>query len=196
MTDTTLSALRSRAAELLRQYSRSDAPEAQTATLREVANVLVDARSRFYAADGTPDWRGRTYAYRRWVGEVYGEANLDAGDVSSVQAAVRYHVGNALRERLDSTTLEDLGLRSAGPRERSVEKRQRQAEVLARLMGGPITDPGEALEALHIVQRLLDRLDANAVKGLDAASRKDAREVLNHADEVVDNLAKAAGRRR
>lgn len=190
-----MSALKKSAADALRAYlSASD--EQRTEKLRAAAEALVDAREHFYTSDGSPDWRGRSYAYRRWVGDVYSDANIPRDELATIQAAIRYHVGNVLRDRLSPEELEDLGLRSVGPRERSVEKRTRQAATLDLFQGGPIDEPEQALEALQAVDRILARINASTLRALPADGRKDARKTLAEASEALADLEKAAGKRR
>lgn len=161
-----LAEIRETATAALRRYFAAE-PDARTAILRDVAESLVDAREHFITADGTVDYRGRTYAYRRFVGEIFAGANPPADEVQAVQAAVRYHVGNVLRERLTPDTLEALGLRKESPKERSVEKRASESDALALLRGGTaFTTTEEIGESLRVVQGLLSRIDTNAVRAL------------------------------
>lgn len=193
--NTGLSTYRQAAADALRAYPHAEESD-RTALLHEAAGYLVDARSLFYTADGTPDWRGRSYAYRRWVGDVYNEAGLPRDVLPTVQAAVRYHVGNVLRERLSADELAGLGLRSVGPRERSVEKRNRQALVLALFEGGPFTDPGEIVAAVETLSHALDRIPTDSVAKLDTDRRRTARKHLRALSSRAEKLTAAAGGRR
>ena len=77
MTTRPLSVIRDDAIASLRRFATTD-PADRTPILREVAVALVDAREHFFTSDGSTDWRGRTYAYRRFVGEVFASpANKD-----------------------------------------------------------------------------------------------------------------------
>jgi hypothetical protein len=187
--------LKKTAAEHLRAAHHAT-DEARTSALRATAEALVDAREHFYTADGSSDWTGRSYAYRRFVGDVYTDAAVPREDLATLQAAIRYHVGNALRERLSPEDLDALGLRTVGPRERSVEKRSRQSALLAQMGGEPIETPEDALDALHTVDRILSRINASALKDLPADGRRDARSTLTEAEDLLDALLTAAGRRR
>lgn len=140
-----LAELQNNAAESLRRSFLGSDSE-RTDHLRNVATSFVDAREHFYTKEGEPDWNGRTYAYRTWVREVMSRANVPADLLTSTQAAVRYHVGNILRDRLNDEQLAELGLRKESPRQRSVEKRERTSSALALVNGG------EALESLEDVQ--------------------------------------------
>jgi hypothetical protein len=172
-----LETLRDEAASALRDYSHSD-ESGRTDCLRKVAALLVEAREHFYTADGTVDWRGRTYAYRQLVGEAFAGADLPADDVSSVQAAVRYHVSAVLRTRLDAQTLESLGLVKASARARSTAKRSRQSAILSIASGGAAFEDAESIErALAAVTGILGRIPSSAVKGLTAAERRQVHDV-------------------
>ena len=161
------------ASALLRRYPNAEAGE-RTEILRAVASTLIEAREHFYTADGEIDYRGRTYAYRRLVGEIFAAANLPPDDIRTVQAAVRYHVGNLLRERLNPETLADLGLRAESPKARSAEKRTAEGEALRVLRGGAaFTTSEEVLDALRLAQALLARVDTNAIRALPSGPKRD-----------------------
>lgn len=181
--------LRDLAVSVLRKYESAPSSE-RTEILREVAGVLVEAREHFYVADGSVDWRGRTYAYRQFAGEVISGANLPPEEVHSIQAAIRYHVGNILRERLDPAELEANGLQPSSPRTRSVEKRTRQSEILQRLSGGAAFEDADSVAlALSTVESILSRIPEAAVRGLKAADRRKlhaaAEQVVTGAQAVV-----------
>lgn len=153
-----LDVLQASAVKALRRYL--DPEEGRdTAELREVAHALVEAREHFYTRDGSPDWTGRTHAYRAWNRELMGLANVPPGEIASLQASIRYHSGAALRERLDAEQLEALGLRADTPRERSVAKRERISETLNLVTGGSaIEDAEEVLAALKLILSALRRI--------------------------------------
>lgn len=134
-------------------------PANGTDHLRAAARAAVDAREHIFTKDGTPDWAGRTFPYREWVREAYVAVNADLSGVPGVQNAVRYHVGNRLRERLTATELEALGLRQLTPRERSAETRaQRSAKLNAIGAGGPMTSFEEVDAAFEAVLVTLERM--------------------------------------
>ena len=171
--------------QLRRSFSATDAE--RTDRLRAVARAFVAAREHFYTKEGEPDWHGRTYAYRTWVREVTSLANVPADSLSSTQAAIRYHVGNVLRERLDDDQLAELGLRKESPRERSVEKRERISEALALVSGGTALDDADAiLDAAKAITGILRRINAS---GLTPAERRRAKDALQ---EVCDAAKRAA----
>lgn len=161
----------------------------RTAHFRAVAEAYVDARALFYTKDGAPDWTGKTYAYRNWVREVTGGANIPASMRTTVQAAVRYHIGNVLRERLAPDELAAVGLRAVSPRERSVEKREGTSAALNMLNGGaPLDQLVDITTAAATFTRALRRVDTS---GLTKEERVVAAEALTAlADEA---LRRAAG---
>src|SRR4051794_5569154 len=154
-----------RATALLRTYLRTEDPLERTQLLKQFAELIVDLREHFLTDTGEPDWRGSTYAYKIAIGDLYRRAGFQ--DIGTISAAVRYHVGNVLRERLTPEQLEDLGLRSSTPRARSVEKRERNKALMAALRpgyghGGPV----EPVRGLLGAATLLARIDAEAVAAL------------------------------
>lgn len=90
----------------------------RTDVLRELAKVVVHTRSKFQDETGLPDWAGRTWDYRVFIGEMYSEAGVPVDSQDGVQAALRYHVGNLLREIAPPGELEQLGLKALPPRAR------------------------------------------------------------------------------
>lgn len=111
-------------------------PRFRSPEFRRVADILVEMRARSTTPDGRPDWSGNSFAYREAVARIYSAAGLPADGQSSVKASIRYHVGNALRERVNAEELEDAGLIASTPRERhftrqNPRKSKRDAERLA-----------------------------------------------------------------
>lgn len=195
--DRQIRTLRDRAVRQLR--STLDGPEDdRTAGYRRVAEAFVDLRAVFYTDSGDPDWRGSTYPYRQAIGEVWSLASVPKDDLHTVSAAIRYHVGNVLRERLDDETLEAIGLRAESPRARSVEKRERQSVLLQAMRPGPGLGEGlDILRSLTAAHALLGRVPSGAFRDLeDPTQRKAARTLLNDLQTDLDRLQKDSRRRR
>ena len=172
--------------DLFGRYPSADAGN-KTTILRAVAEHLVEAREHFFTADGEIDYRGRTHAYRRFVGEVFAGANLPPAETRTLQAAARYHVGNILRERLDPETLSDLGLRQASPKERSAEKRASEGESLRVIRGGmALTAEDEIIEAIRVATSLIARIDKDAVRALPDESRQAIAVAIEAAGPIWD----------
>lgn len=186
------------AVNALRNYKKGEDGGDKTTHLRTVAAAFVDAREHFFTPQGEPDWLGRTHAYRVWVRETMGLASIQADELTTIQAAIRYHVGNIVRERMDSDTLQGLGLRSSSPKQRSVEKRGRHNEVLNIFGSGgsEITDADEIRIAVGMMEAALMRVSVEAILDMDAKTRKAVREALEGAQERLHELAEAAGSRR
>jgi hypothetical protein len=163
--DTIISALRSYVAAGLNG----------TEHLRTAADTAVAAREHFFTAEGEPDWLGRTHAYRVWIREVYSKAGVRPETLTKIQAAVRYHVSAALREKISEEAREDLGLRAETARERSAEKHGRNVEVLSIFGGGGvIADRVVVAKALALMGATLQRIDAGALAHGAEADREEA----------------------
>lgn len=163
-----LAELAQEAASRLRAGVRASDPGVRGVSYRETAELLVSAREHFMTDAGVTDWRGQSYPYRVWVGDVYGLAGVAPEDRSRVSSALRYHVSNVLRERLDEATLESIGLRVESARQRSRELREARAATLRALTGGAVVDPVRALTA---ADALLERVDADDLGDLEGAER-------------------------
>ncbi|QGZ17323.1 hypothetical protein SEA_KAYLISSA_25 [Arthrobacter phage Kaylissa] len=169
-------------------HSSLTAPDTErTDLLRDAARLFIDARGHFFTREGEPDWRGRTYAYRTWVREVMSAAHVPGDEITSLQAAIRYHSGNLLRDRLGEEEIAELGLRKESPRERSVEKRERTSETLNLFgAGGEIASPMEIVLLCTLAERSLARVN---MAGLAANERRAAREALRSLAERASALA-------
>lgn len=133
-----------------------------------------------------------------WVRETMNMANVQADELTTLQAAIRYHVGNIVRERMDSDTLENLGLRAESPRERSVEKRERNTEVLTIFGNGghEITDANEIIVAARMMEAALARISLDEVAKMSPKARKAVREALTGVADRVDALLAVTSSRR
>lgn len=159
-----LSELHDQAVTLLRKYRR--APEGQkTAILRNLAEVMVSIRSHFSRPDGTPDWKGRSYAYRVFIRQLYEDASYSKDEMHTAQAAVRYHLSAVLRERLDLKTLQEYDLVPYTARERSRDHRASKNATLNALTSRDLH--GGALLALTACSTLLNRLEVQSLTELD-----------------------------
>lgn len=162
----------------------------RTELLREAAKLFIDAREHFYTKEGEPDWLGRTHAYRLWVREIMSGAHVPGEDITSLQAAIRYHSGNMLRDRLDDSALSDLGLKKSSPRERSVEKRERTSGTLNLFGGGAeISDPEDIVRACALIEAALKRVNAATIAKLPAKARREVRAALQSVAERAQGLA-------
>jgi hypothetical protein len=121
----------------LRRYvsARDEDSWRKTPYLRAVAEQFVILRELFLNERGEPDWRGQTWEYKQAVQEVFTLGGIPSDEHETVSAAIRYHVGNILRDKLDESEITGIGLRVAKPSERGNERRARQQETLAKLQG-------------------------------------------------------------
>lgn len=123
----------------------------RTHHLRETADHLVDLRGLHLDAEGAPDWPGRTFAYRDLVRSIYASAGLGPDSGDTTKTALRYHVGNSLRERVDPSDLDAAGLSSLDPRGRQQNRRASLGE------SQPVT-PDRLIADLTIATQRLERL--------------------------------------
>lgn len=156
----------------------------KTENLRRTADSFVAAREHYLTPAGEPDWLGRSAGYRNWVRETMTLANIPADRSSGTLTSIRYHVGNALRARLDAETLADLGLLSTSPLKRAQEQNAGKSKTLQILDGGRIDNAEDAVQALQLVNTILRRIDLPAVDAADDAVRSAAR-VTAHATYVL-----------
>jgi hypothetical protein len=159
-----------RAVDALRSY-RTGPEEQRTNRLRDVAAAFVDAREHFFTKDGDVDWTGRTYAYRQWVRVTAIEAGFPGAEVPTVLAAVRYHVGAALRDKISEASVKALGLSGETQRERSIAKRERQARILSLVSGAGIETAEDVVDVLQLLTAALGRVEPAAVKDADEEAR-------------------------
>lgn len=185
-----LAAPRKRIISLLKKYARIS-EEQRTPLLRDLAEALVDARAHFERPDGSPDWKGRTYAYRVFVRDLYADAGVVRDEQASLQAAVRYHVGAVLRERLDDETLAEYDLIPRSPKERSADRRESKAALLSALTSRDLH--GGALLAITTAYTLLSKIGAEAMDDLDQRSADVAHatleDLLHRVEALLDRLS-------
>lgn len=179
-----------RASALLKKYVGANDAE-RTSILRELAIALVDARGEFHREDGSPDWKGRSYAYRVFVRELYDGVAFNKEQQNTIQAAVRYHIGQVLRDRLDDETLEAYDLLAKSPRERGAEQRAGRSALLQTLQGRE--SAGGALLGLTGVSMVLQRIQGSDLSSLAANERELARVTLADLERRVRALRKALG---
>jgi hypothetical protein len=182
--------LRKAATKYLRAAIRLE-PRYRSPEFRRVADILVELRSRYTTGDGTPDWAGNSFAYRQIVADIYSHAGLPADGQSSIKASIRYHVGNALRERVNAEELEDAGLIAETPRQRHFVRQnpkatKREAERLA----------SDTVASLYTLASRLASLDKRAVDTLTSADRarvaqatRTLQQWLRETAENVDDLS-------
>lgn len=121
MSTFTVPELIERSGKLLKQYANA---VRGTDLLYEIAPLVVELRSRFHLEDERTDWSGRSPGYRAAIREVYSLGEIPKESLDTVQAALRYHVGNLLRDRAPADELEGVGLIKLSPKKRLALRRE------------------------------------------------------------------------
>ena len=155
-----------------------------TGAFRAAAQAIVQLRQGF-KVDGATDWTGRSVEYRDVVERLYRQAEVPPDSESPIQAKVRYHVGNVLREVAPAAELEALGLAVAGPKDRAQAaraagggRRRPPAEVTRTRVDSPLTIAALGLDALKLLQAMHIEDDDKAL--VDSLVRKMLDEAVNY----------------
>lgn len=122
-------ALVMRAAAYMREYIAVEARP--TILLMNIAAVLVELRSRTTTDDGRTDWRGRSVKYRQEANQIYAAAGVSVADRERVSRAVRWHVGNLLREVMTPQELADYDLQESSPLDRLRDSQASTAAIVS-----------------------------------------------------------------
>lgn len=117
-----------------------------TECYKDLATVIVQLRGQFAhpKLEGLKDWKGQSQECREAVAKIYETAGVPADSVSGIQAAIRYHIGNALRQVAPAEHMEKLGLDPRGPAERQNVRRAAGAaaeKAPAAAKAAPVRDP-------------------------------------------------------
>jgi hypothetical protein len=175
--------------ELIHRYTIVE--ESKTAILKNLAEVVVDIRSQFYDESGDVDWQGASYEYRKFMEALYDDAGIPPDSKSNLQAALRYHVGNALRERVTVSELERAGLLAASPKERMAAQRN-EASALLRSLG---THDGTPDDVRNFWRQAIQAVDNVASKlahlSPDHLHKREAVTVARELDETIAYLQAA-----
>lgn len=123
----------------------------------EVADLIVQARlEHFITPAGIPDYKGKSYAYRLWFGEILNSLKLSNEDRDKLASRIRYSTGNSLRKILNEEQLEEAQLKPTSPRQRSSRTYQRISGPYNRLKNSVNTIE----EVDELVQLFTDALDS------------------------------------
>lgn len=121
----------------LREFNhRYESGEKTTPLLRGLARDFVMLRGEFRDDEGTTDWRGKTWDYRTFVGELYDASGVDLEVRYKLQTGLRYHVSNELRKQVPADELDEVGLITSSARTRQGEARRLQADLVADIKDG------------------------------------------------------------
>ena len=126
-----------------------------TSRNKAAAEAIVKLRG-LYEHEGRPDWAGRSSEYRDAIERLYRQAGMPSDSESSVQANLRYHIGNTLRKTAPAEDLHALGMAAEGPLERLRHARRLEPKATTRRLARPgVGDPGAlASLALETVRTL------------------------------------------
>lgn len=187
-----IEAMKNRAPQLVRKADLSNDKYEKAEAIKELSELLLQLRGEFTTEDGSPDWTGRTYAYRNAVRELFSFSGVPRERTIKMQALTRYHMGNMLRAQLGPDELESLGLLVESPNERSNDKRRARMDVVRAVRG-----QDQELEpelALHAAEQLLRRLRLSIVQNLEPDRVADLQESLSEIEHQLHRLQRHATR--
>jgi hypothetical protein len=165
-------------------------PSRRPLHLRQLAEVLIEARGRHEQADGTPDWRGHTWAYHQWLNGVYAAGPRQRPEERKrLAVAVRQQVSLVLSQRLDSGTLAAYGLHE----ETSDLRPGQRTHTLHRLHPGGSSQQqvGATLRILGTAHEMLAGLTRGDIEALEPGERAEAQRVLGQVEQAVQALREA-----
>lgn len=200
MTYTGVDDLVAQGIRLVREFGRMET--SKTAVLKELARVVVQLRQEFHTEDGRTDWAGRSHPYREAIAKIYAEAGLPPDSLDGMQASLRYHIGNVLRDVAPPDELADLGLKPKTPRDRVQDTRDRLA-ALARAGAAQVEPTGNVRADVRRMvvgaEVVLSRVDDEALEELDEEGRaavvKSLEAVIARASTLLGELDSPAARR-
>lgn len=177
-----------KAVKLLRAYLADQ----RTDTLKDLARLIVDLRASFALDDGRRDWAGRSPGYRQAMADLYSRARVPHDQLDTVQTAMRYHVGNLLRDRATSDELKAVGLTTTSPKARLATARE--ALAAQREVAAPRQD---AARLAAYAQALLEFIDEAAMPDLPSeraiATRIALEAIQRRAEDLLGRLRDARG---
>ena len=162
-----VNALIKKATTLLSQYVQEG--RTRTDLLKRTAVVVVDLRSHFALDDGRTDWSGRSQGYRQVISAIYQAAGIRPEYLDTVQSALRYHVGNLIRERASDDDLEAVGLTLTSPKER-IGKNRSVVAAIAGSVGEVMRDVNRILASVEVLMGYLIEDQLAALLGADAVA--------------------------
>lgn len=145
--------------------------EYDRAAMHSASEALVELRLLYTNRDGMPDLGGSSFEYRQAVGQGLSDAGVTPETRPKVLAALRYHVGNRLRERFTADELADYGMLAKKPAERQQAERAHLASIV-RVATNPraeVTEPDDVVSALQMAVQILNNV---TLTGLGKADRK------------------------
>lgn len=184
------------AAALLAEYIA--AGRTRTDLLKDVAAHIVELRSRFTLDDGRVDWSGRSPEYRAAIAAIYAGAKVPKQHLDTVQTALRYHVGNLLREKASDDELSAVGLTNVSPKDRLQTHRD-----IINALAATVEDPENIKRAdiaryLTHAEALIDAVTTEGIDEMDPARRVAVRvsllHILRRGEELLAEVRAAEAR--
>ncbi|WP_067201151.1 hypothetical protein [Microbacterium sp. XT11] len=184
----TLAQLLERAVAGVRGYLEHEGPE-RAPYAKAAAAALVEARSHFFSADGTPDYLGRSREYREFVAQTFAEAEVPEAYRAKLGSVLRYHVSPILRERFGEE-VEALGLEPGSLQDRKKRRRDRDARIIAIFAGGPYITELSDLRLIASLARLAFTRIAGMPEGTPETTAARVRDEYAKLAETLDEARK------
>lgn len=102
-----------------------------TILLLNIAAVMIALRQHHTTEDGRPDWLGRSGPYRKDAAALYSDAGATDETRERISRAVRWHVGNLMRQVLTPEQLAEYELQESSPLERLQDQRAATSAIVA-----------------------------------------------------------------
>lgn len=155
---------------------------------RRLAELVVELRQRFQSPNREiPDWAGRSKDYREAITRMYATVAIPPDSEAGVQARIRYHVSNRVREVAPAEDLTELGLSSEGSAEKAKTRR-------ASAMPAGMNSRADLFRAVReAVETILPELPLPAA---DTPEYVDTMKELVEAAKLLDQLWAIHERRR
>lgn len=153
--------------------------------LHAAAELIVKARqNHFITADGSPDYGGRSYAYRQWFADAVNALNLPNKERMKLLGRLRFHAGNELRSVVPASELKSAGLLTVSPVQRGKQNYEQRSAPYRVLRGGRrITDADEVAEVCKVLSALAKRIDG---RRLTDASRARLLDELTSLEQSIN----------
>lgn len=142
-----------------------------THSVREAADGLIELRTMFTDRHGNVDMHGNSYPYRQAVAEIMSLAGVQQDERARVMNAVRYHIGNLMREKFTPEELREMGFMESSPLSRAKDERKTRSRVLRTAVSPDemITDPNEVMAALKSAANLVDNVEFTNFSAVESA---------------------------
>lgn len=188
MSQDTLIKAQKRFSTNLRAALRSNTTGAyDTASMHAAADALVDMRMIYTNRDGKPDLAGSSFEYRQAVSDGLADAGVSAGERSKVMAALRYHVGNRVRERFTPEELSEYGLHANSPHERQRAEREMLSRIIrtATSPRAEVTDLEEAVKTIAMAAQMLENIKLGRLTKADRKALEPQLARIRHRIEEI-----------